>query len=255
VTWVLVGALVVLAVVIAAMVRLLRSARAEAKQATQTVEDGKALVAAAHQELDEANEALAAAHRETEAAHLAAEQSEVRASLAESGLAFTQQRAASSASRAHLEALWALACLEQGRAWRLTMAMPDDSQTDEAPNTLRRVVEREIERIREETGTPGQLTATLPDELAAGDALVVLRALQGLMAILTRYSDAFDLHLAIEDDRLVAGLTCEGFDGPDTVADEATSLLRALGPAQGEIDVERDDEGRLAARLVIPLAG
>ena len=254
-TWILVAALVVGAVVIIVMVRQLRAARSAAQQATQTIGDGKARVAAAHQDLAEARESLSVARQATEAAQQAAAQAEVRASLAESGLAFRQQQASSSAARAHLEALWALACLEQGRAWRLTMAMPDEPQAQEEPPTLRRAVEREIERIREETGTPGQLSATLPDELAAGDALVVLRALQSLMAILTRYSDAFDLHLSVEDERLVAGLTCEGFNGPDTVADEATSLLRALGPAQGEIDVKRDDAGRLAARLVIPLAG
>jgi multidrug efflux pump subunit AcrA (membrane-fusion protein) len=255
VTWVLVGVVVVLAVAVAVLARQFAAARGATQRATQALDSANATVQAVNRQLDEAREQVIAARDAADAAQAAAEQAEIRAELAESGLAFTQQTASSSAARAHLEALWALACLEQGRAWRLTMAMPEETPTVDGPNSLWRTVEREIERIREETGTPGHLSASLPDEMAAGDAVVVLRALQGLMAILARYSDAFDLHLSIEDERVVAGLTCEAFDGPDTVADEATSLLRALGPVQGEIDVDRDEAGRLAARLVIPLAG
>jgi hypothetical protein len=252
-TWALVAALIVVAIAAVVLARRLASANALAKEATTTVEDTKAKLHAANQETSDAHDTVAAAQLKIEEAHRATEQAEARAGLAESGLAFRRQEAASSAARAHLEALWALACLEQGRAWRLTMAMPEDIERAQGLNTLSGAVEREIERIREETGTPGQLSAVLPDDLAAGDAIVVLRALQGLMAILTRYSDAFDLHLSVDDNRLVAALTCEGFDGPDTVADEATALLRALGPAQGEIDVDRDEVGRLTARLVVPI--
>jgi hypothetical protein len=253
VIWVLVGVVIVCLVGLVVLARQSSALAASNKAATVTLEDTKAHVATARQERDDTAARLAAAEAEVVAAHRATEYAEARANLAESGLAFRRQEMAFSVARAQLEALWSLACLEQGRAWRLTMALPLDPATPSGPDSLATAVEREIDRIREETGTPGEVAAALPDELGAGDAMVVLKALQGLMAVLTRYSDAFDLKMGVETGQMVATLTCEGFDGPDTVADEATALLEALRPAGGEIDVDRDAEGRLEARLTLPL--
>ena len=255
-TWILVAVIVVLAVALAWLFRRQRDAWASARTATAATEEAKARVAQARKEASDADARLDAAQAgaeqaaQTQAQALAIAEDRMR--LAESGLIFARQEAAASTARAHLETLWTLACLEQGRAERMTMPLPGDGAA--GPPGLAAAIAHEVERIREETGTPGQLSVTLQGELAAGDAVIALRALQGLLAVLTRYSEAFELRVGAEAGRLVATVVCDGFDGPDTVADEATALLRALRPALGEIDVDRDEGGRLEATLTIPLA-
>ncbi|HWG74510.1 MAG TPA: hypothetical protein VG184_10710 [Acidimicrobiales bacterium] len=251
-TWALIGVVVVLVVAIVATFRVARSARAAlagaaARAATAEAGIGEAQRSAADAAVSA--ETLVAAERSR--AQLAAD----RATQAEARLALARQEAATSVPEpgvAHLQALWSLALLDQDRSWRLTMALPQGTDDGHRSRSLADALEGEVSRIREETGTPGTLEVSLDDEPGPGDALLVLRCVQGLLAVLARHSQAFDLRVVTGDGRLVATVACDDFDGPDTVADETTALLSAVRGARGEVDIDRDTDGRLRATFSLP---
>jgi len=126
-----------------------------------------------------------------------------------------------------LPALWALTLLEQQRQWQLTTgAAPLGVK---APDTLPGALDIEVERIREEVGTPGTLTVDLATATTADDALV-FHATRQLLALLVPHTQAFDLVVQRVDDHVVIELTCSGWEGPDQVAEGVGRLLEAVAP-------------------------
>ncbi|MCU4184559.1 hypothetical protein K6U06_09320 [Acidiferrimicrobium sp. IK] len=150
-----------------------------------------------------------------------------------------------------LESLWALTALEQARARRFAEAL-STAPPRNPPDGLTAGLEDEVGRLREEAGTPGTLRVVLDAEPAPGDAELLLRSVQALLAVLSRHCQAYDLYVHQWEDRLLGVLVCEGFDGPDSVADETSDVLAALAPVDGRIELDRDPQGRLRARLSIP---
>ncbi len=252
----LIAVVVVALVAIGLLLEALRRARAEADRGRDQVTGLQRQVADATRTLTDAEQRAEDAAAEAGAERLRADEAGDRAARAEGELALARQSSlpasAPSDRSAEFESLWALALLEQERAWRLTMALPAGDSGLAHARGLVEVVDAEIARIREETGTPGRLYPSVALEPTAGEAVVALRAVQVLLAAVIRYSDAFDLYLSSDDGGLAATLVCENFDGPDSVAEDASALYRAVAPAGGAVDIDRDDEGRLQAHLHLP---
>lgn len=251
-TWVLLVVVVALVVAVATGAHLALSARASLGEA-------QARLAAAAASADDAERrnasAAAAAQAQIVSERNRAQHAADRATQAEARLALDRQEAGRSsapADAARLKALWSLALLDQDRTWRLTMAMPQGTDDKPLARNLADALEGEVSRMREETGTPGTLDMALDGEPQPGDALLVLRGVQGMLAVLGRHSQAFDLYVGTDEGCLVATIACDDFDGPDTVADETTALLRAVQPAGGELDIDKDVDGRLRARFILP---
>jgi len=121
-----------------------------------------------------------------------------------------------------------------------------------APDNLPGALDIEVERIREEVGTPGTLTIDLAATTAEDDALV-FHATRQLLALLVPHTQAFDLVLQRVDDHAVLELTCSGWEGPDQVADGVGRLLEAVAPAGGDLELDMLPDDRLQATLRLPL--
>lgn len=259
-TWTLVAIIGVCLVALIVVIRHEGSAASQVAAGEDRVSEAEQQLSDAARRVDEAERRAASAEATARVEHGRAQSAQDRATQAEGRLALARQNPETLASPAgqsalaHLQSLWALALLEQDRAWRLTLALPGGGD-ERRSASLHDALEGEISRIREETGTPGSLEVTVTRQPSAGESLMMLRGVQGLLAVLTRYSQAFDLRLDEEGGGLMATVICEQFDGPDTVADEATALLQALRPSQAAIDIDRSDDGRLRARLTLPSEG
>ena len=154
-----------------------------------------------------------------------------------------------------LEALWALTALDQTRSRRFAEAVSTAVPSASAPGGITAGLEEEVARLRDDTGTPGTLRVALDTEPAPGDAELLLRSVQALLAVLSRHCQGYDLYVHRWEQRLLAVLVCEAFDGPDSVADETSEVLAALAAVDGRIDLDRDPQGRLRARLSLPATG
>jgi len=157
---------------------------------------------------------------------------------------------------ATLAALWSLARIRQEWLSRQVASLTLEGGHPEgawAEVTLAEVLDEEVSRIREETGTPGALRTSLHDEPPAGRSMLLLAGVQALLEALARHCQAYDLYVHLWEERLTAIVVCEGFDGPDRVASDTEAVLSALAPAGGELTLDRDQQGRLRARLSIPL--
>ncbi len=152
-----------------------------------------------------------------------------------------------------LKALWALTALDQARARRFAEALSTAPPSTPPPDALTAGLQDEVGRLREETGTPGTLRIALESEPAPGDAELLLRSVQALLAVLSRYCQGYDLYVHQWEQRLLGILVCESFDGPESVADETSDVLAALVDVGGRLELDRDAEGRLRARLSIPV--
>jgi hypothetical protein len=228
------AALAVVAVVLA--LSLLRS-RTAASSAGRAADDTRG-------QLDVAQTALAARVAEVEELRRSAD--ELRAShdqlLEEAASAAADDHAADVGTRA-LAALWALTRIRQEWTSRRSAVLSLDQEPPEgrwATATLAQVLDEEVSRIREDTGTPGTLRTSLPDEPDAAQSVLLITSVQALLETLTRHCQGYDLYVHEWERRLTAIVVCEGFDGPDQVASDATSVLTAI---------DRDSKGRLRARL------
>ncbi len=125
-----------------------------------------------------------------------------------------------------LEALWGLTQLEYRWAARDEAAL--STAPAAATGGVERDVEREIIRIREEAGTPGQLIAALRSEPAPGDALLLLRGLRSLLATVVRRCDHYTVELRQDGGVLHVAVTCEAFDGAPAALEDARQVLAVL---------------------------
>lgn len=151
-----------------------------------------------------------------------------------------------------LDALWALGDLEARRSGYVPASEAAVVGVDPLAS-LRLALTAEVTRIREEIGTPGELEIGQLPILDKGDSLVLGRAVQALLAALARHCDAYDLRLEQEAEQAKAVVTCERWEGPDRSADDMSALLAALESIGGELDLDRDDAGRLRASLSVPV--
>lgn len=151
-----------------------------------------------------------------------------------------------------LNALWALARIRQEWTSRQTAALHLDAEPVDggwAGATLADVLDAEVARIREDTGTPGTIRTALPNEPAPAQSVLMMTGLQALLEALSRHCQGYDLYVHEWEGRLTAMVVCDGFDGPDRVADDASAVLAAIAPAGGDLALDRDGRGRLRARL------
>ncbi|MBO0894446.1 MAG: hypothetical protein J2O39_08720, partial [Acidimicrobiales bacterium] len=155
-----------------------------------------------------------------------------------------------------LAALWSLARIRQEWLSRQVSSLSLEGVHLEgtwAEVSLAEVLDEEVSRIREETGTPGALRTSLHDEPPAGQSMLLLAGVQALLEALARHCQAYDLYVHHWEQRLTAIVVCESFDGPDRVASDTEAVLSAIAPAGGELALDRDQQGRLRARLSLPL--
>jgi hypothetical protein len=151
-----------------------------------------------------------------------------------------------------LPSLWALTLLEQERQWRLGQAAGSDVESGGRPDQLDGVLAVEVERIREEIGTPGSLDARVSPPVSAGDAALIFHATRQLLGLLVPYTQAFDLSVGRTGDEVVLELTCSGWEGTASLADGVGRLLEAVAPAGGDIELDLLDDERLQAVLRLP---
>ncbi|MGH9076880.1 MAG: hypothetical protein ACRDY0_05410 [Acidimicrobiales bacterium] len=183
------------------------------------------------------------------------------------------QAAGGDGQAARLASLWSLALLEADRSWRLTMAMPR-ARDDQPPQTLGEALAAEVERTREETGTPGSLLVGSAVSDSPEQSVVVLAVVKGLLAAVARHCGAFDLEVldaggaAGETDAageasgdgpgpkepagMVIGISCEGFDGSTALSDDVAGLVSALEPCRAGLELAPLDAGCWRARLTLP---
>lgn len=156
------------------------------------------------------------------------------------------------AARGTLDALWSLALLELERDRRDANAVSTASEQDQPINGLLPSLAEEISRVREGTGTPGTLQTSIESNPTSGVSVLLLRGVQAILAAIGRHCQAYDLTVYPVEGRLVAQIVCEGFDGPDAVARDATAVLAAVRRGGGDLALDRDEQGRLRAHLSIP---
>jgi hypothetical protein len=160
-----------------------------------------------------------------------------------------------SPERATLLALWNLARLEHEWSGRHVAALSTAKDPQRPGDSLAAALDEEIGRIREEIGTPGSLVSSLQLEPDPGSAVLLLCSVQTMLASLARHCQAFDLVVSDDDNRLSATVLCEDFDGPESVADDISALLAVVAPTGGDLDVDRDAQGRVVTRLSFPVPG
>ena len=244
--WILVAVLAVIATGLGVAVRQARHQRDRAQE-------GKG---AAEARLG-ALEAESAAAERTAADRVAALEAEVAAGrdAAQAGTAAVAAQAVAEARLGTVEprlaALWALALLEQQRTWRLSLASPNAA----GPDGLAGALAMEVDRIREEVGTPGTLELRLDPPVATGDAALALLAARELLAALVPHTQSYDVVVGREGPRLSVDVVCTGWEGPTEAADDVSRLLAAVAPTGGDLQLDADTDGRLLARLQIDLAG
>ena len=177
-----------------------------------------------------------------EAVALAGEQAELaaqRSAAAEERAVGAEERAAAAERRAgELEAarsaeqnggvdaavLWALEQSRSERTWRTSVAPGADptSTFTGATQPLIEALEIELSAAREEVGAVVELDADLPGELTPGGSLLVLRAVQELLAGVVRRAEETTVQLRADGLDVVIGVRAVDEDGaavsPDGLA-------------------------------------
>ena len=155
-------------------------------------------------------------------------------------------------AQGRLDALWGLSRLSAEWERRGADRQSTAASWPAVVGDLGDVLVIEVGRIREEAGTPGTVHMAVQPPAVGAEAVVVLRSVQLLLSALARHCQGYDLYVHRWEGRISVVIVCEGFDGPDIVADDTSAVLMALNPAGGDLDIDRDPEGRLRARLSVP---
>jgi hypothetical protein len=124
----------------------------------------------------------------------------------------------------------------------------------DAPVGLYDALVDEVDRIREEIGTPGTVRGRLRSEPDPAAALLLFRAAQYTLGVLARRTQAFDLNVAEAAGAVTVTVVCEDADVVEMPGEETTALARAIRPAGADLYVDRDPAGQLRAQLSIPVS-
>lgn len=254
----------VLAVAAAVLAVLLVRARAALAAERRTGADLQVRVADA--EASRAASSERAERAEAQVAVLAAEAAAAtkeRAGLEKAIAAADVARAEAEGGAAALEAalavaragggdpgvLWALELVRTARRWREDVAPGPhaESPLTDAPDPLQVAVGIEAAAVKEATGTTVDVDWQLDSPLGPPPALVVLRAVQEVLAAGAKAVDSGRLVVAAEGDDVVVSLIGAP-DEPVTPPDPLAGAGRAAVAATGAVDV-RTGPGRVEARL------
>lgn len=164
-----------------------------------------------------------------------------------------EARRGDATAQSRLEALWALVRLEQHRSWRLTLA-PSASGWPDAPlPDLAGILSMEVERIREEVGTPGSVEASI-NGVSPEDAVLCVSAARELLRILTMHTHAYELSVWTKYGQLMVEVLCSGWEGDEGVLADTATIRDAVAPLGGDLRLEPPRKSRLRATLSLPLA-
>ncbi len=152
-----------------------------------------------------------------------------------------------------LPSLWALTVLEQQRQWRLSAGAGAATPSTAPPEDFSRALEVEVERIREEVGTPGSLSSQVDPPISSGDAALVFHATRQLLGLLVPHTQAFDLKIDGDNGQVRLELTCSGWEGDAQLADGVAELLEAVTPAGGDLELDALSDDQLRATLKLPV--
>jgi hypothetical protein len=130
-----------------------------------------------------------------------------------------------------IDAVWSLERLELDGQRQLDMDIIV-APVEVVDGILVGALQREVERIREEMGTPGELHNELHDDPDGPVGLLMLGAVRLTLGALARHCQAFDLRLEAGEGTLVATVVCEGFE-PEA-ADETSAAVGAIATAVAE---------------------
>ena len=163
-----------------------------------------------------------------------------------------EARRGDSTAQARLEALWALVRLEQHRSWRLTLAPTAVGWPDEPLPDLTGILNMEVERIREEVGTPGSVEASV-NGVRAEDAVLCVSATRELLRVLTMHTHAYEVSAWTKYGQLMVEVLCSGWEGNEGVLADTSSIRDAIEPLGGDLRLEPPRKSRLRATMSLPL--
>jgi hypothetical protein len=238
----LIAALIIVVSIGAAVWLVMRERQATA-QITEELEAARARLDDQAEQMDAARETFAKYRSELRNARsqMVTQHDEVKES----------RRAA--ASRSRLEALWTLVRLEQHRSWRLTLAPSSAGWPDEPLPDLTGILKMEVERIREEVGTPGSVEASI-DDVRPEDAVLCVSATRELLRVLTMHTHAYEVSAWTKYGQLNVEVLCSGWEGNDVVLADTAGIRDALVPVGGDLRLEPPRKSRLRATLSLPMA-
>lgn len=235
-----------------------RARRAEQQAATAAASTDAARNEAA--EADRACRCEVAARRDADASRRDAEDALAAASVELASASETRVAAEEAARQAAVEAAHLRAALDTLRdlghleqRWR-ARAEAEVSTAPRPPTTpdLRGVLSAQLDRTREETGTPGTLVAASGTDPGAALALLVARSVELLLSVAARRCDSYELRVETDPGSLAAGVVCEGYDGGSEVADDARALAAVL-EGVGVTHRVQAGGGRLEVELRFPV--
>lgn len=150
--------------------------------------------------------------------------------------------------------LWTLERLELD-VHRRDQAVVTPDAVSTYDTVLGGALEREVERIREEVGTPGELHAELgadPDERIG---LVVIGAVRRTLASVARGCEAYDLFVKTQHGRLQIQAVCELFDEGwfERTASDIGAVAAAVAPAGATAVFRPGQGGESVAELTFPV--
>lgn len=149
-----------------------------------------------------------------------------------------------------LDALWGIGQLEASWALRDEAAITT-ATLDADAGGLAGVLGEEVERVRDEAGTPGTLRVDAPD-VPAGTATLVARGVHALVSPLARHCDSYALKVERSDLRVVVTVDGHGFDGSETLRADLGTLAATLALG-GVIATFHSAEGMLRAVMEVPV--
>jgi len=149
-------------------------------------------------------------------------------------------------------AMWSLQGVELELERQRDAAVPGAPEA--ASGVLVGALQREVERIREEMGTPGELHDELGRDPSASAGLLLLRSIQLTLPAVAWRCTGFDLYVFDADGALQARLVCEGFEtaAEDGAKAALAAVTEAVAPAGGRVELRKGEAGWAEALVSVP---
>jgi hypothetical protein len=235
VAWILLAVALVLGGALLALERARRRLRAEAAATAEALSAEQRAHADARARIEHLETRLGALRNELAEAHQ--ENADLTARLGR------QQPADASRSLG----LWALERHRQARAAGTPLLGLGVGPGIDLVDGLADAVRTDLELLREEVGTHAELADVGLDETDAREALVVLRIVQELTALLAKRAD--ELHVTVARDGGLAVVTVEARGWPDNPP-SVTAFEAGLAPLDGTLELRPADEGDALVAVV-----